>query len=110
MKKQNIWDILPKTRKVDTLSTSIDSYFTPIANTEYGQQMWSYYNKYHPEWGYYNSYISYNKGSSKYTRQSAGYGLKMDLKDDEGDYKLSALSGYMYFNRKYIYPDKALNL
>lgn len=98
LKSEFKWDIMPKTRKVDTLSTSIDNYFTPIAQSEFGQQLWSYWNPSNPNAGFKYDSVSYSRGSSKYTRQSAGYGLQMDLKDDDTGYKLFELSGYMYYD------------
>lgn len=91
-----VWDVMPKTRNIDVLSTSIDSTFSPVAGSEHGQQLWSYTNP--TNGGLYGGNASYSKGSSAYTRGAAGYGVKMNLKDDASGARLVDLEGYMYFN------------
>lgn len=91
-----VWDIIPNTRSYDVLSTSIDSTFSPQAGSEYGQQLWGYT---HPLYGgFYGDNASYPSGSSTYTRDTAGYGVKMNLKDDSSNLRVTQLEGYMYYN------------
>lgn len=91
-----IWDIIPATRSYDVLSTAIDSTFSPKAGSEYGQQLWGY--TYTTSGGFYGGNATYPAGSSTYTRDGAGYGVKMDLKNDTSNTRITQLEGYMYYN------------
>jgi len=91
-----VWDIMPETRSYDVLSTSIDSTFTPVSGSNYGQQLWSYT---HPVYGgFYGDNATYSSSSTAWSKQSAGYGVKMNLKDDETNMRIVELEGYAYFN------------
>jgi hypothetical protein len=89
-----IWDVVPNTRSYDVLTVSIDNFFSPIVGTQYGQQLWSYTT---PTGGFYGDNAVYSSASSTWNKQSAGYGVKMNLKDDEVNLKVTELEGYMYY-------------
>lgn len=91
-----IWDIIPSTRSYDVLSTAIDSTFSPKSGSEYGQQLWAY--TYTTSGGFYGGNSAYPAGSATYTRDGAGYGVKMDLRNDTSNTRVTQLEGYMYFS------------
>ncbi|WP_226530888.1 hypothetical protein [Metabacillus niabensis] len=90
-----IWDIMPSTRSYDVLSTSIDSTFSPKSGSQYGQQLWSYTNP--NTGGFYGGSSSYSSSSSLWSKQGAGYGVKMNLKDNASNLRVTELEGYMYY-------------
>ncbi|KOO43752.1 hypothetical protein AMD01_15455 [Priestia koreensis] len=91
-----VWDVVPSTRSYDVLTTSIDSTFSPVAGSQHGQQIWSYT---HPKLGgFYGDNAVYNSSSTTWNKQSAGYGVKMNLKDDTSTLRVTELEGYMYYN------------
>lgn len=93
-----IWDIIPKTRSYDVLATNIDSTFTPVSGSNYGQQLWSYT---HPiNGGFYGDNAKYSSSSSTWSKQSAGYGVRMNLKNNASNLRVTELEGYAYFNIK----------
>ncbi|CDQ40005.1 MULTISPECIES: hypothetical protein [Virgibacillus] len=90
-----VWDIMPKTRSIDVLSTSIDDLYTPLPESEYGKQSWK---TIHPienvvDYGSAN----YSSSSSKWNRQGSGYGVKMNLKNSHAAEEVIELEGYAYF-------------
>ncbi|MCM3454784.1 hypothetical protein M3685_12715 [Heyndrickxia oleronia] len=90
-----IWDQIPATRSYDVLAATLDSYFTPLANTNYGQQLWSVVN---PTTGASSGGNAvYSSSSSTWTKQSAGYGVRMNLKDNASNARVVDLQGYMYY-------------
>ncbi|WP_252505032.1 hypothetical protein [Sporosarcina sp. Marseille-Q4943] len=90
-----VWDIIPVTRSYDTLSISIDSTFSPLAGTQHGQQLWT---TTHPmQGGLYGGNATYTSASNAWNKQGAGYGVKMNLKDNTSTSRVVDLEGYMYY-------------
>ncbi|RFA32786.1 hypothetical protein CAI16_16950 [Virgibacillus dokdonensis] len=90
-----VWDIMPSTRSIDVLSTSIDDLFTPLPESEYGKQTWK---TIHPIENVVDiGSATYDTSSSRWSRQSSGYGVKMNLKDSHAAEKVVELEGYAYF-------------
>jgi hypothetical protein len=92
---QFVWDTIPTTRSYDVLGASIDSTFTPVSGSNYGQQLWSYTNP--TTGGFYGDNASYSSNSSTWSKTSAGYGVKMNLKDDASNLRVTELEGYAYY-------------
>lgn len=82
-----VWDIIPKTRDIDVLSISIENYFTPISNSQYAQQLYSYSYTKPTLSGLYGSNFEYKSSSGNWKKSQAGYGVKMNLKNDEPENK-----------------------
>lgn len=93
-----IWDKLPSTRSYDVLTISIDSMFSPIVGTQYGQQLWSYTHPVHG--GFYGDNSKYSSSSSTWSKQGAGYGVRMNLKNNTTTLRVTELEGYMYYKIK----------
>lgn len=90
------WDTMPKTRSIDLLTTSIDSTFEPVSGTNYGQQFFSYFEG---AWDTpRDDSAIYRSSSSAWSKKSAGYGVKMNLKNSSSSIRVHALSGYAYYN------------
>lgn len=93
-----IWDKMPATRSYDVLTISIDQTFTPISGSQYGQQLWGYI---HPTTGASGGgNAKYSSSSTAWKKQSAGYGVKMNLKDNAANLRVIDLEGYMYYKIK----------
>lgn len=90
-----IWDMMPKTRSYDVLSTTIDPTFTPISGSNYAQQI--YYSIHPISGGVEKHSIAYNSSSPTWSKQSLGYGVRMNLKNDEANLKVILLEGYAYY-------------
>ena len=90
-----IWDKIPKTRSYDMLSVSLDSTFTPKSGTQYAQQLWTTTHRTYG--GIYGDSANYSSSSSKWKKSGAGYGVKMNLKNDTTTMKVYELEGYMYY-------------
>lgn len=92
-----IWDTMPKTRSYDVMSISIDSMFSPKSGSQYGQQFWTTYNPNVRGPANYGS-SNYSSSSSLWRKQSAGYGVRMNLRDDYSNARVTNLEGYIYYN------------
>lgn len=91
-----VWDIIPKTRSHDLLSMSIDSEFTPVPGSNFGQQLWgAHIPVYNVLEG---GSATYNSSSARWSKQGAGYGVKMNLKNSDKGYIIVDLEGYAYFD------------
>ncbi|UTR04684.1 hypothetical protein MM326_11080 [Alkalihalobacillus sp. LMS6] len=89
------WDQMPVTRSMDVLSTSIDSTFSPVSGSGYGQQLYTGYNNNTGELLTQNQ--EYNSSNSNWIHQSQGYALKMNLFNDPGGANALEVSGYQYY-------------
>ncbi|MGC4379386.1 hypothetical protein WD019_21115 [Fictibacillus sp. Mic-4] len=90
-----VWDIMPETRSYDVLTISIDNTFSPKAGSQHGQQLWRTYN---PTYGDTSSgSASYYSSSTTWTKDGAGYGVRMNLKNDASNSKVFELEGYMHY-------------
>jgi len=77
-----VWDILPVTRSYDVLSISIDNTFTTLAGSNYAQQSWTHWDPNNVNAGVSSDSATYSSGSSTWKRDSPGYGVTMNLKDN----------------------------
>ena len=94
-----IWDKMPATRSHDVLSTSIKAEFTPVPGSNYAQQLWAY-SRPNTGGGLHGDNASYKSSSSKWNKKAAGYGVKMNLKNNGSNYRVNQLEGYAYYNVK----------
>lgn len=103
VKTSVIWDKMPVTRSWDVLGTGINSnQYAPNQGTEYAKQNWT---EYHYLSGNKKGSATYSSSSPKWKRRAEGYGVKMNLRDNDGvcndkscwGYKVTALSLYAYY-------------
>lgn len=89
-----VWDVMPVTRSYDVLTISLDSMFSPVSGSQYGAQYWT---SLHPLHGVHYGAAEYNPSSSTWNKQSSGYGVRMNLKDDTPNEQVFELEGFMYY-------------
>lgn len=103
------WNVLPKTRSYDVIGTAINSsQFRPMPGTQYGKQYWTLKDVYSGD--YSNVSSTYSSSSSYWSKTAAGYGTKMNLKNDNVVYtgfgggaretgtRVTDLSMYAYYS------------
>lgn len=96
------WDKIPKTRSHDVIGAAINSaVFRPQNTGNYGRQNWTLYNSYYGKYKYDGA--TYTATSDKWSKKDNGYGVKMNLKNNEvgSDFRFSynvvSLSMYAYY-------------
>ncbi|MGC4379411.1 hypothetical protein WD019_21260 [Fictibacillus sp. Mic-4] len=75
------WDVLPKTRSYDVIGAAVNSsQFAPNKGTEYAKQYWSKVD--YTNHTSYSDSATYSSSSDHWEYSSSGYGLKMNLPND----------------------------
>jgi hypothetical protein len=99
LKNSVTWDKMPSNRKVDVTGVGVDTYWGPLAGTQYGKQNWTTYSICN---GTQSGSATYTTSSNKWNPGTGGYSLKINLPDNDfgggcASDTVKTLSSYMYF-------------
>lgn len=91
------WSTMPFWRYIDISAVGINSaHYYPQVNSQYGAQSWVTKNAFGTQKSHSATYTS---NSDKWNKKEGGYGLRMNLPNNDQEYSanVTTLSSYMYY-------------